>query len=208
MVKQFAFQANNMSSSLITRKMLEKKFIKNKSLIWLEIRRTAKQNLKNKLKNYYKPINQQTVGLKKSLSFAHYYFLLQFLVKKGKKYSLEKIFKQSLIFWIQNYSKNSFLSVLSNAFNNLIPHVSVITKRKGSKNIYIPYKLSVKKGRFLATRWLVLNALLKKKRKFYEGILEELLECSLKTSTSIKKKEELLKLAEENLHNLKKKRKF
>ena len=208
MVKQFAFQANNMSSILITRKMLKKKFIKNKSLIWLEIRKISKENLKNKLKNYYKPLTQQANGFKKITSFQYYYFLLQYLIKKGKKYTLEKIFKQSLIFWIKNYSKNNFLFTLNNAYINLIPHVSVITKRKGSKNIYIPYKLSSKKGRFLATRWLVLNSLLKKKRKFYEGILEELLECSLKTSISIKKKEELLKLAEENLHNLKKKRKF
>ena len=43
----------------------------------------------------------------------------------------------------------------------------------------------------------------KKKRNFYEGIVEELIECSLKKSPSLKKREDLYKLAEDNLGNLK-----
>lgn len=212
MAKHFAFQANNMSSSLITRIyrfiMLNNKYITNKSLLWLEIRKKSKQNLKVKLKQHFNLINKNINFLKNSFSFNYYVFLLQLLIKKGYKYSLEQLFKRSLIFWIKHYTKNKFLSVLHLAFLNLTPRVSVITKRKGSKNIYIPYRLSKKKSRFLAARWLITNAFLKKKRNFFEGILEELLECSLKMSISLKKKEELLKLAEENLHNLKKKRKI
>jgi len=43
----------------------------------------------------------------------------------------------------------------------------------------------------------------KQKRKVFEGVFEELIESSLKKSASIKKREELHKLAEESLINLK-----
>jgi ribosomal protein S7 len=220
MVKQFAFQANNMSSSLITRNFTnlfmitkKKKFIKNKNLIWLNLRKNSRINLNVKIQKYFDPLikqqapveildkNQQPV-LKKEPTFKYYYFLLQYLLKRGKKYTLEVLFKKSMLNWMQHNSSKKFVEILNLAYKNLIPHVGVITKRKGSKNIYIPYRLSQKKQ----TKWVLLNALAKKKRKFYDGILEELLECSTKTSVSIKKKKELLKLAEENVHNLKKRR--
>lgn len=218
MVKQFAFQANNMSSSLITRKfpmlLTKKTFIKNKNLIWLNVRKNSRINLKNKIYTQFKPLNPKSSSNQIILeesgkylnSFKYFYFLLQYLIKKGKKYTLEVLFKKSLVNWMQNHSSKKFSIILDSAYKNLTPHVGVITKRKGSKNIYIPYRLSKKKQNFLATKWILLNALAKKKRKFYDGILEELIECSSKTSISIKKKEELLKLAEENVHNLKKRK--
>jgi len=203
--------------------MLTKKtFIKNKNLIWLNVRKNSRINLKTKIYTCFRPLTSQpvkTISLSKEEeekekalaikylhSFKYFYFLLQYLIKKGKKYTLEVLFKKSLINWMQNHSTKKFSVILDSAYKNLIPHVGVITKRKGSKNIYIPYRLSKKKQNFLATKWILINALAKKKRKFYDGILEELIECSSKTSLSIKKKEELLKLAEENVHNLKKRK--
>jgi ribosomal protein S7 len=47
------------------------------------------------------------------------------------------------------------------------------------------------------------NILAKKKNKIYESIVEELIESSSKKSTSAKKRDELHKLAEENLVNFK-----
>lgn len=46
------------------------------------------------------------------------------------------------------------------------------------------------------------NALSKKKRKLYEGVIEELMDSSMKKSNSNKKCEELHKLAEESLVNM------
>lgn len=43
---------------------------------------------------------------------------------------------------------------------------------------------------------------LKKRRNFFEGILEELIESSLQKSSSAKKRNDLHKLAEESLVNL------
>ena len=47
------------------------------------------------------------------------------------------------------------------------------------------------------------NSFAKQKRNFYEGIVEELIDSSLKKSLSVKKRDELHKLADESLVNLK-----
>ena len=88
------------------------------------------------------------------------------------------------------------------AFLHTTPYVGVKTKRKGSKNVYIPQKLSTKRSLYIAVKWIRENT--GSNKKFFEGFIDELSKCSLKTSVVLKKREELLKLAEENLSNLKK----
>jgi ribosomal protein S7 len=202
--------------------MLVSKFIKNKNLTRLYLiknyRAQIKKNLYLKFIREEKKMNPQQIiseeikdrlnKAKAILFLNNYYFLMHCLIKKGQKETLEKIFKKSLTFWIKSFSNKQFLFILMQAFQNTILHVGVFTKRKGSKNIHIPYKLPFKKSKFFAVKWILTNAFAKKKRKFFEGILEELIECSNKTSNTLKKREEFLKLAEENLNNLKKKQKF
>ena len=104
--------------------------------------------------------------------------------------------------------KISYKKTLTDAFLNTTPHITVKIKRKGSRNIYIPKKLSEKHKQFLAAKWMLTNAVLKKKRKLYEGVLEELVDSSLKNSSAIKKRDDLHKLAEENLRGPRRKFKF
>lgn len=135
------------------------------------------------------------------LSVTNYKQFLQYLIKKGKKNKLENIFRKNICYWgtLQN---KKFDFVLEKAFSNTIPFVGVKTKRKGSKNIYVPIRLTLRKGKFLSAKWMITAGTLKKRRNFFEGILEELIESSLQKSSSAKKRNDLHKLAEESLVNL------
>lgn len=133
----------------------------------------------------------------------NYTHLLQYILKKGKKNTLETQFKKGVLFWMKSNLQKNYKKTLTDAFLNTTPYISVKTKRKGSKNIYLPTKISKKRGQFLSAKWLLTNSFSKQKRNFYEGIVEELLESSLKKSLSVKKRDELHKLAEESLVNLK-----
>ena len=93
----------------------------------------------------------------------NYKKLLKYLIKKGKKNTLEILFRKGIIFWIKDIQNKDFNEVLMNAFLNTIPFINVKTKRKGSRNIYIPMKISEKKGDFLASNWILTNAFAKKK---------------------------------------------
>jgi ribosomal protein S7 len=177
MVKPFAFQVNNMSSNLITHKM-------NLYLETLEY-------LKNKkiLKKYP----------------AKYKILIQFALKCGNKNLMENIFKKGLIFWSknENFEKNSFIFTIKNAFLNTNAIITVKTKRKGSRNIYIPKKLTKNHSKFLSNSWIIKNAYTKNKNKFFEAVIDELIKSSSNESFSVKNRNDLHKLAEENIVNLK-----
>ena len=184
--------------------MLNKKFIKNKNFLRINLLKKYRFNLKNNISTNLKQtyllnsenyINKNTYGS-----------LTNFFVKKGKKQTVEKFFKKSVEKWILSSAKQNFSSMIDKAFLNTKPYVGVVTKRKGSKNIYIPQKLSPKRSLFTALKWIRENA--SSNKKFFENFVEELNKCSLKTSIAIKKREELLKLAEDNLSNLKKKSKI
>ena len=101
--KRFAFQAKNMSSSLITRKM--------KSL------QTSSINIQN------------------------YKHLLQYIIKQGKKNTVENYFRKGVFFWIQKNATKNFDLTLKNAFLNTTPYIGVKTKRKGTKKSYCFFSL-------------------------------------------------------------------
>lgn len=132
-----------------------------------------------------------------------YKHFLQYIVKKGHKHSLEILFRKGLHFWSQSFIENPFENTLKNAFFNTTPTIGVKVRRKGSKNIYIPKKLTFKHSKYLAAKWMLTNAFAKKKRNLHEAIIEELVESSLKKSLSAKKRDDLHKLAEESLVNFK-----
>jgi small subunit ribosomal protein S7 len=137
------------------------------------------------------------------ISTKNYKNFLQYFIKKGNKAKMETIFKKGFLFWIKNLNQQNFDSTLKTAFINTTPVVGVKTARKGSKNIYVPTRLTSRRGKFLSAKWMSSNILAKKKNKIYESIVEELIESSSKKSTSAKKRDELHKLAEENLVNFK-----
>lgn len=116
---------------------------------------------------------------------------------------MENLFKKGFLFWIKNLNQHKFDSTLKTAFANTIPVVGVKTTRKGSKNIYVPMRLTPRRGKFLAAKWMSSNVLAKKKYNLYESVVEELIESASKKSSSTKKRDDLHKLAEENLINFK-----
>lgn len=128
----------------------------------------------------------------------------RYLIKQGRQTTSEKIFNQMLKYWAKDSLNKNFKTTIETAFFNTTPHLGVRTKRKGSKNINIPVKLSGSKKLFLSRAWLLKNALLKKKRKFFQALFEEINESSQKKSASVKKRDDLHKLVFESLINFKK----
>jgi ribosomal protein S7 len=53
---------------------------------------------------------------------------------------------------MKNIPEKNFKTTLTNAFLNTTPYVSVKTKRKGSKNIYLPLKITKKRGKYLSAK--------------------------------------------------------
>lgn len=133
--------------------------------------------------------------------------LIQYAIKKGNKNTIENILLKMLFNIKKKKLTNNVLTFdgILKAFENITPVVGIKTKRKGSKNIYIPIALTKNRSRYLASNWLIENALLKQNKSFQENLAEELFESSLKKSNSFKKYYDLQKLAESSTNNLKSK---
>lgn len=148
---------------------------------------------------------KEIIQFPKKQFLCKYDLFSKYFIKKGKKHLIENEFRKLFLFWAKskNIENKNFEKVLDTAFKNTTPKLSVKSKRKGSKNIFIPIKISENKGKFLSSTWLRTNALSKKKNNFYQGVLEEFIESSLKKSGSVKKYNELYSTIENNLFNLK-----
>lgn len=152
--------------------------------------------------NYQAKIFVPIEGIKRKNSVNSYQQLIQYLIKKGKKNTIENLFRKSILYWgTLDLEYKNFDYAIENALLKTTPYVGVRNKRRGSKNINIPFKLSKNKGKFLSAKWILSTAKTKKKTKFYEGIVDEIIDSSLNKSISVKKCEELHKLAEDSLTN-------
>ena len=133
--------------------------------------------------------------------------LMQYGIKKGNKAKIENVFR-SLLFYITktpSINNNFKFKDILKAFVETKPKISVKTKRKGSKNIYLPVTISKKRSKFLSSNWILSNAREKTNKKFYKNLAEELMESSKKNSLSFRKCNDLHKLAEASINNLKQK---
>jgi ribosomal protein S7 len=63
-----------------------------------------------------------------------------------------KNYKNFLQYFMKNLNQSNFDTILKTAFTNTTPVVGVKTARKGSKNIYVPTRLTPRRGKFLAAK--------------------------------------------------------
>jgi ribosomal protein S7 len=79
--------------------------------------------------------------------------LMQYAIKKGNKNKIENIFRSLLFYIIKNPNlQNNFnFNDIFNAISNTSPKMSVKTKRKGSKNIYIPITITENHSKYLSS---------------------------------------------------------
>jgi|688.fasta_scaffold04671_2 ribosomal protein S7 len=132
-----------------------------------------------------------------------YKYFIQYILKKGKKYKVEKIFISILYYIVLNFKGKFIFKNIIDVLQNTTPKVSVKTKRKGSKNIYIPIKITKKRAQYLSYNWIVSCAKIKPHKNFYINFTEELVECLNKKSASVKKCNSLHDLAENSIVYLK-----
>jgi len=94
--------------------------------------------------------------LNKSISNIKYEYinLIQYAIKKGNKNKIENIFR-SLLFFITKtpslYNNFSFEDI-KKAILNTSPSMGVTVRRRGSKNAYVPFKITPIRGKFLSSK--------------------------------------------------------
>jgi len=119
------------------------------------------------------------------------------ILLKGKKSIAERIFYGSME-KIQETTKQDPLEVLKKAINNATPVVEVKSRRVGGATYQVPMEVKSDRGNSLAISFIIKSARKRPGKNMISKLGNEILDAYNNTGNSVKKKEEIHKMAESN----------
>ncbi len=90
------------------------------------------------------------------------------------------------------------LTVFKKAMDNIRPTLEVKPKRVGGATYQVPMEVNSRRATTLAIRWMVDFSRKRKENTMKERLAAEIMDASENTGASIKKREDLYKMAESN----------
>lgn len=90
------------------------------------------------------------------------------------------------------------MEVFQSAMDNILPVLEVKARRVGGSTYQVPLEIRPERRQTLALRWLVNNSRKRGERTMQERLAGELLDAANNTGATVKKKEEVHKMAEAN----------
>jgi small subunit ribosomal protein S7 len=115
----------------------------------------------------------------------------------GKKGKAEKVVYGALDI-LHDKTGNDPLTVLRKATDNVRPVLEVRSRRVGGASYQVPVEVRPRRSTTLAIRWIVNFARQRREKTMMDRLANELLDASNSLGASIKKKEDLHKMAEAN----------
>ena len=123
--------------------------------------------------------------------------LINNIMLDGKKGVAQKIVYGAFS-RIEEKSGKPALEVFEEAMNNIMPVLEVKAKRIGGATYQIPIAVKPERRQALALRWIALYSRKRGEKTMEERLANELLDASNSTGASVKKKEDMHKMAEAN----------
>lgn len=99
---------------------------------------------------------------------------------------------------IEKKTESDPLAVFKKAMDNVRPTLEVKPKRVGGATYQVPMEVNSRRATTLAIRWIVEYSRARKENTMAERLAAEILEASDGTGSSVKKREDLYKMAESN----------
>jgi len=119
------------------------------------------------------------------------------LMRKGKRSIAEKIFYSSMDL-IEEQTKNKGIEVFLKAIENVKPILEVKSRRVGGATYQVPVEIKSSRKEALAFRWIINYAKARSEKTMAERLANELMDASKKEGSSIKKREDVHRMAEAN----------
>lgn len=119
------------------------------------------------------------------------------IMKQGKKATARKIFADALEV-IKTRTKEAPIDVFNKALLNVTPMVEVRPKRVGGAVYQVPTEVSAKRQQSLSIRWILDAARSRKGMPMAEKLAHELLDASTEQGAAMKKKEDVIRMAQAN----------
>lgn len=115
----------------------------------------------------------------------------------GKKSVAERIVYGAFTMIEQKASQDP-LSVFKKAMDNVRPTLEVKPKRVGGATYQVPIEVNSRRSTTLAIRWIVGYARARREKTMQERLAAEIMDAANGLGSSVKKREDLYKMAESN----------
>ena len=123
--------------------------------------------------------------------------LINKVLLDGKKSIAERIVYGAFDIVAQKSGEDP-LSVFKKAMDNIRPTLEVKPKRVGGATYQVPMEVNSRRATTLAIRWMVNFSRSRKEKTMAERLANEILDASNGVGASVKRREDLFKMAEAN----------
>jgi small subunit ribosomal protein S7 len=119
------------------------------------------------------------------------------VLSRGKRSLAERIVYDALEI-IAEKTGGDALSVVKRAVDNVRPQLEVKSRRVGGATYQVPVEVRPRRATTLAIRWIVSYSRARREKSMAQRLANELLDASNGVGSSIKRKEDMYKMAESN----------
>ena len=119
------------------------------------------------------------------------------VLQRGKRSVAERIIYDALEI-IETKTGSEPVSTVKRAIENIKPQLEVRSRRVGGATYQVPVEVRPRRANTLAIRWVVGYSRQRRERTMAERLANELLDASNGVGASVKRKEDLQKMAESN----------
>ncbi len=119
------------------------------------------------------------------------------VMRRGKKSIAEKIVYQAFDL-VEQRLKKPALEIFETAVRNAGPVIEVKPRRVGGATYQVPVEVKSDRRQSLAMRWLLMSARARSGKPMYERLAAELIDAYNNTGATIKRKEDVQRMAEAN----------
>jgi small subunit ribosomal protein S7 len=120
------------------------------------------------------------------------------IMQRGKKILASRIFYSAIDLLAADKERADGFKMFEQAVENVKPQVEVKSRRVGGANYQVPVEVRGPRKLTLSIRWLIAHAAVRKEKTFAERLAGELADASKGTGASVKKRDDVHKMAEAN----------
>ena len=122
---------------------------------------------------------------------------INYVMRDGKKAVAERVVYDAFVM-IKDKTKSDPRHIFNKALKQVMPLLEVRGRRVGGANYQIPYQVRGERRFTLGCRWMIDAARKRKGRPMAEKLADELINTAKGESTSLKKRQDVHRMAEAN----------
>ena len=123
--------------------------------------------------------------------------LINSVMLDGKKGVAQKVVYDAFAIIEEKTGKNG-LDAFTEAMNNIMPVLEVKARRVGGATYQVPIEVRPERRQTLGLRWITLYARKRSEKTMKERLAGEIMDACNNTGASVKKREDMHKMAESN----------